>query len=142
MTTAKLSAYGTVATLGSTTLNSLANNTLVAAGTTYDNSTDLYPLCSLELKLNTQTARSAGATVSVYMSHDAVGSSTQDLTVESQLVAVFPLDAAVTARTHTVHNIPLPPSAVCNFAVLNSTGQAFNASGNTLKLVPYTMTIA
>lgn len=142
MTTAKLSAYGSSTTLATTALNSLANVTL-AAVTAYDNSSNLYPLCSLELHLATQGgARSAGATVSVYMAHDAVGSSTQDVVVESPVVAVFPLDAATTARSHTIHNIPLPPSGVITMAVYNGTGQAFAASGNTLKIVPYTMTIA
>lgn len=141
MTTAKLSGYGTPTTLGSTALNSLADGSL-AATTSYDNSTNLFPLCSLELHVGVQTARSAGAKVLVYMSHDAVGSSMQDNLVESQIVAVFPLDAAVTARTHTVHNIPLPPSAAIIFTVGNNTGQAFAATLNTLKIVPYTMTIA
>ena len=84
-----------------------------------------------------RTARSAGAYVTLYYSQDLVGSSTQDLTVESQIFATQYFDAATTARTHSQSGIWLPPSASIKFALYNGTGQALNASGSTVKIIPW-----
>ena len=51
----------------------------------------------------------------------------------AELVAVFPLDAATTARQATRRDVPIPPGLFKYFAV-NSTGQAFASSGNLLEI--------
>lgn len=138
-----LSAYGSSTTVLSTELNSLGNGSLSAAGSAYDNSSNLYVMCAVELNLIVQlSARSAGATVTLFMSSSATGTA-QDLTVESPLATVFALDAATTARVHTLHaDIWLTPSSSIKFALLNSTGQTMGALLNTVKVTPYTMTVA
>ena len=142
MATVKLSAYGSTTSVLATELNSLANGSLSSASSAYDNSSNLYPLCAVEVVIATQgSARSAGATVTVFMSSSATGT-TQDNTVESPIAMTFALDAATTARTHTFHNVPLTPSSSSKFTLLNSTGQALAASANTVKVVPYTDTVA
>jgi hypothetical protein len=129
---------GSATTVLSTELNSLANNTLSSASSAYDNSSGLYIFFGVELTVAAQgSARSAGAAIIIYYSQDLVGSSSQDLTVESPILTMFPLDAATTARKHSQSGLWLPPSAALKFAAYNTTGQALAASGNVVKLVPW-----
>lgn len=121
-------------------LNSLADSTsdttgFSAVGVEIANETDLYQYLDLQLVLATQgLARASGAFVAVYINYAADGTTYDDTSNKafSQVAAIFPLDAATTARTLTlggVHILPL------NFKllVLNDTGQALAATGNTLK---------
>ena len=125
-----------------TELNALANATASAASAAIDNSTgrDLY--MDLELNLAVQgSARSSGAIVSVYMVASLDGGSTYaDVnTGVAELVAVFPLDAAVTARVAVRRRIPLSPG-LFKLVALNGTGQAFAATGSTLRYRTFTVT--
>lgn len=124
----------TATTALSTGLNSLANNTNSAASTTIDNTTNLDLFLDAELVLAAQgSARSTGATVSLYMVTALDGTNFDDANeVTAELVAVYPLDAATTARRRTVRDIPIPPASFQLF-LRNSTGQAFAASGNTIR---------
>lgn len=136
--TGQLSPYGTKTDVLTTELNSLANGSASAASAAYDNSTTRYPWVDMILSLAVQgSARSAGATVSVFMTPrtDGTNYDTANATT-AELVAVFPLDAATTARVRTVRRISLPPENVKFFA-LNSTGQAFAASANAVSVRPY-----
>ena len=136
--TAKLGAYGTKTDVLTTELNSLASAGVSSAGTAYDNSTTLYPQCDVRLTVATQgTARSTGATVAVYMTTRLDGSAFDDASASTaELVAVFPLDAATTARVATRRGVSLPPEQVKFFAT-NNTGQAFAASGTSVSVRPY-----
>ena len=124
-----------IATVLSTDLNSLGNGSTSAATAALDNTTNLDLLADLTLTVATQgSARSAGAIVSVYMVQALDGTNYDDVQVScSELVAVFSLDAATTARQISRRDIPVPPGLFKLFLV-NSTGQAFAASGNLLEI--------
>ena len=128
-------AYSQSATTAlSTELNSLANNANTAASSEIDNGTALDLYADIELTLAAQgSARSAGATISVYMTHALDGTNYDDVhETTAELCAVFPLDAATTARRRTVRDVPISPGKFKFFA-RNSTGQALAASGSTVK---------
>jgi len=117
----------------STDLNTLANNTASAVSAAQDNGTNLDLVTDFELVLGTQTARSAGATVALYISYSLDGINYMDAVIDTDNpVAVFPLDAATTARRVGVRGVDLTPG-LWKAWLVNRTGQAFNATGNTLR---------
>ena len=124
----------------STDLNSLADSTsdttgFSVVGAEIANETNLYQYIDLELVLAAQgVARAAGAFVAVYINYAADGTTYGDTSNKafSELLAVFPLDAATTARRITKVNLPIPPIDF-KLLVLNDTGQALAATLNTLK---------
>ena len=123
-----------------TELNTLADSTsdttgFSAVGAEIANETDLYQYIDLQLVVATQgAARSAGAFVAVYINYAADGSTYDDTSNKafSELLTVFQLDAATTARTLTKVNLPIPPIDF-KLLVMQDTGQAFAATLNTLK---------
>lgn len=143
MAETNLGAYTQAATSALTTeLNSLANGSASAASAAIDNTSNLDLFMDLELNLAVQgSARSAGAIVSVYMVASLDGGSTYaDVnTGVAELVAVFPLDAATTARVAVRRGVALSPG-LHKLVVLNGTGQAFAASGSTLRYRTYSIT--
>lgn len=125
----------------STDLNSLANSTsdttgFSASGAEIDNLTDLYLYINLELVIAAQgSARASGAAVEVWMERKLDGSTYGDranAAFVQDLLGVFQLDAATTARRLTLVNLPIPPVPFKLYG-RNTTGQAFASSGNTLK---------
>lgn len=128
-------AYTQSATSALTTeLDGLTNGSTSSASSAIDNTTNLDLFMDLELNLGAAgSSRSSGATVSVYMTASLDASNYPDAnSTTAELVAVFPLDAATTARRLVRRDIPIAPGLFKLFAV-NNTGQALNASGNTLK---------
>ena len=132
-----------------TELNTLADSTsdttgFSAAGAEISNGTGLKRYIALELVLAAQgAARTAGGFVAVYINYSADGTNYDDTSNKafSELLTVFPLDAATTGRRLTRVNIPIPPVDF-KLLVLNDTGQAFAASGNTLQYRTYNETVA
>lgn len=128
----------------STELNSLANggNKLGAA---FDTTQALN--IAVELSVAAQgSARSAGATVYVYLLKSLDAGSNYDYGSDSLdpsascLLTQFSLDAATTARVLTAI-VPLPGDlAYAKLLLKNSTGQAFAASGTTLKYCVFGIT--
>jgi|CXWK01.1.fsa_nt_gi hypothetical protein len=135
MATTKHKAYSAaIASAHTTSLNSLANSGNSAASSAIDNTTALDMFHDLTLTVATQgSARSAGATVGVYlvMALDGTNYDAENETT-AELVAVFHLDAATTARQLTRRDVPIPPG-LFKYFVRNQTGQAFAASGNILE---------
>lgn len=135
MAATKHKAYtASIASALTTELNSLGNGSTSSASAAIDNTSNLDLFHDLTLTVATQgSARSAGAVVSVYLVPALDGTNYDDVSASTaELVAVFPLDAATTARQSTRRDVPVPPGLFKYFAV-NSTGQAFAASGNLLE---------
>lgn len=143
MASVTLKAYGTIASALTTELNALADSTNTVAGPAYDNSSLLDLYCDIELVLALQgSARSAGATVDVFMVTRVDGTNYGDINHQTaELVASFPLDAATTARRAVARDVPLPPERV-EFFARNRTGQALAATLNTVKIRPHSLTVA
>ena len=144
MATTTHKAYTAAAATSLTTeLNSLANGSATAASTAIDNTSALDLFMDVELVVATQgSARSAGATISVYQANSLDGTNYDDAsTSTAELIAVFPLDAATTARRRTVRDVPCGPNKFKLFA-LNSTGQALASSGNTVSVRFHSITTA
>ena len=135
MATTKSKAYtAAIASVLTTDLNSLANAATSAATAALDNTTNLDLFADLTFTIATQgSARSSGANVAVYITQALDGTNYDDVHAgTAELVAVFSLDAAVTARQSTRRDVPIPPGLYKYFLV-NNTGQAFAASGNILE---------
>lgn len=136
MATTKHKAYtGAIASVLTTELNSLASGSASSASSALDNSSALDLFADLTLTVAAQgSARSAGANVSVYMTQALDGTNYDDtLAATAEVVAVFSLDAATTARQASRRDVPVPPGLFKLFAV-NNTGQALAASGNILEI--------
>lgn len=127
-----------------TELNSLADSTsdttgFSAVSVEISNETDLFQYIELEVVIAAQgAARASGAFVAVYINYSADGTTYDDTSNKAfaEVLTVFGLDAATTARRLTRVNVPIPPTDF-KLLVLNDTGQAFAASGNTLKFRRY-----
>lgn len=145
MSTLKWDTVESIQTYLTTGLNSLANSTsdttgFSAVGAEVDNETDKYEYIEFELNLAAQgSARSTGARVEIWVSKKVDGSNYSDDTNAAfvhQFLCAFQLDAATTARRQIIDNIPIAPSHQ-KYQVRNVTGQAFAASGSTLKYRRY-----
>jgi len=133
MSSTKRTAYGPIATALSTDLNALANNATSAASATIDNSGVLDLYADFELVLGTQTARTAGCVVSLYIAPSLDGTNFADVSAASaELLGTFPLATGTAAQRVPVRNCDIPPGLFRVF-VVNSSTQAFAATGNTLR---------
>ncbi len=131
-----------IASILTTELNSLGNNTMCSASADYDNSTNLNIYADIELVL-ASLSPSAGAYVAVYIleapdNSNYPAQSDADLRLTTtQLLCIIPIGTtASTAQRVTVRNLVLPPSHF-KLKLDNQTGVSLNASGNTLKLLAY-----
>ena len=126
-----------------TELNSLGDDSR-AVSTEQDNSTDLYLFDDVEWKNGTfGGAPDAGAVMELYcVGQELDGTGWEDGEDGSNdppaanLVGVFNIRAVTAAQTHIIRQVPIPPSKF-KYVIINRTGQALNASGNTLRRVPY-----
>lgn len=134
-----------ITSLLTTELNSLANGSTCALGTEYDNATNLYLYGLFELNVTFGSAPTAGNTVDLYIVPAPDGTNYDDGSASvtppiTNYAGGFPLRAVTTAQKIAIGGplslIWLPP---LKFKVLvkNGSGQAFPASGSTVKLVPY-----
>lgn len=135
----KYTAESTIATALSTELNSLANAGISSASPALSNDgtgeRDFFG--NFEIYIAAQgTNRSAGASISLYVIPEVddtnYGSSVGECLDNYFAGSVAVDDAALAARYIILEGVKLPPS---DFKVVlkNDTGQAFAASGNTVK---------
>ena len=143
MTTIKWNAPNAHEHIFTTELNSIANGAGQISSALSNNAAgelDMY--LNADLYLSTQTARSAGATVSLYILPAVDGNysygSASLLPPAQNLAGVWCFDAAVTARHSVISGILLPP---CDFYIVvwNNTGQAFAATLNTMTIERYSV---
>lgn len=137
---------GSVATLMSTELNSLATNTAAVASSAFNNvqgggGGDGYTLCDLELVVTFGTSPAASTGISVWFLGQPDGTDYEDgsssVTPARLPDAVFPVRAVTTAQ-RIVRRIAIPPGTWKALALNDGTGQALAATGNTLKIRPAT----
>jgi hypothetical protein len=140
-----LSAVG-LTTVLSTGLNSLGNATMSAASSTYDNGTNLDLYVDIEVLL-ASLSPTAGAYVAIYVWEAIDGTnfpaqSDADLRLTTtQLLCAIPIGTtAATAQRVAARNILLPPGKI-QFKLDNQTGVSLNASGNTVKILPYLLNL-
>lgn len=137
-----------ITSLATTELNSLAN-AAGALGVEYDNATNDYPFGMFELTVTFAVAPTAGKTVDLYIvpATDGTNYSTNvtgasGYAQSTSYVGSFPLQAVTTLQRLNLGGIGargtlyLPPVKFKAY-LLNSSGQAFPASGSTLKMVAY-----
>lgn len=136
---------GSQTTLLSTELNSLANNG-TAIGSAWDNTQgqagDGYTMCCVELLLGTfSVAPTANTGISLWLLGSQDGTNYEDgdgsITPARLPDAVFPL-RAVTAAQRIIRRVWLPWGLLKPLIKNDGTGQALNASGNTVKIRPVT----
>lgn len=127
-------------TILTTQLNALANNTITAEGTAFDNSTNLDFYGWLELAVTFGSAPTDSVpTVDVYFSKSIDGTNYESAPVtggvdcSDQWVCSFPVRKVTTAQKKIIGPILLPPGK-WKASIDNQTGVAFPASGSTLSL--------
>lgn len=120
-----------------TELNSLANNTLSALGSIYDNATNKNRFVDVELVLASLTP-TAGGYIALYAALAVDGSNYGDAKREmmQHLVGIFNLDTAAASKRSSLRNVMLPPTLV-KFYLDNQAGVALAASGSTIKVISY-----
>jgi hypothetical protein len=138
----KWNAPSAVATILTTELNALANNTMTAASTAVANQTNLDLLVDVEVVL-ASLSPAAGAYVAIYVLEAVDGSnyptpSDADLRLMStSLLVVIPLGvAAATAQRVVARNVVIPPGTF-KVKLDNQAGVALGATLNTVKFLPY-----
>lgn len=138
------------ATVASTHLNNLANNAKTVDAPEFDNSLVLATHAMLELAVTFGSAPTDASVIDVYAAVAPDGSNYTNLNGASpvnpaagQLVSMYLGSFTVTNSTNAqiCHcRVPLFPYKT-KFFFFNRTGQAFPASGSTVKIYPYTTQI-
>lgn len=136
-----------ISTILSTGLASLADGGNALSTGTVDNLTNLDRYMALEFYLAEQSsARASDAHVAVYLlptvdgTNYSYGSNSVDPSPANWLCSLA-FDASTAARYVGVSELPIPPFEF-KLLVMNETGNAFAASGNTLKYRTYEETVA
>lgn len=132
----------TVASRGnvlSTELNSLANAAFTAAGTAYDNTSNLDEWFWFEFVGGGSITPTAGAYIAIYAvnSLDATNyddaPSANDVGFHALMATIALQTTAHTVRALTLTPVQLPPTKI-KFVVKNGSGVTLTATGNVLKL--------
>ena len=137
-------ALGSITTVGSTALNSLANNTNVSL-TVFDNTQgqtgDGYTLADIELTVTFGTNPTANTGFSLWLLASADGTNyeagSSSVTPARLPDVVFPVIVTTSAQTIT-RRVSLPWGKMTPLLRNDGTGQTIAASGNTLKIRPAT----
>jgi hypothetical protein len=128
---------GSIATLISTGLNSLANNSLVA-GSAYSGSGN-YLMAEIELVVTFGTSPTANTGASIWFLRSIDGTNTEDgsssVTPSRAPDLVIPFEVTTSAQ-RIIRRCIIPPGTFTPLLKNDGSGQAFAASGNTLKILP------
>ena len=148
MSSEKLEA-GTLTTMASTELNSLANNAAALGSVVFDNAADLWPFAQFELTVTFGSAPTANYTIDLYLIPSIDGTNYDDAVTGANGTApatsyagAFPLRAITTIQRVPLGiggqagRIELPPSKFKILAV-NKSGAAMPSSGSLIKMQPY-----
>src|SRR6266496_1461181 len=125
-----------------TELNALAATTGKAISAAIDNSTNLDLFDDLELAVTFATAPVAGTIVEVYLLPSIDGGTVYPdggTAIDAQptlYVGGFQVRAVNTAQKLMLRGVALPPG-LFKYLVKNTTGQAFPATGSTLRRNPW-----
>ncbi len=135
-----------ITTVLSTGLNSLGNNTMSAASSTYDNSANLDLYVDIEVVL-ASLSPAAGSYVAIYVWESPDGTnfpaqSDADLRLTAtQLLITIPTGVtASTGQRIVARNVIIPPAKL-QFKLDNQTGVSLGATLNTVKILPYDMNL-
>jgi hypothetical protein len=138
----------TGATIMEAELNSLADDGVALDGADYDNATNQYTEASFLLYISGFAGVPDGGGVELHAIYKVDGTHYGDredgdvagtaasLIGANSLLGIFNVRAADEDQYLQLMGVPLKPFA-CRFALKNTTGQAFDASGNTLSIYPY-----
>lgn len=132
--------YETINSVMTTELNSLANNARAisaAEGSDATTAADLFG--DFELVVTFGVAPTLDTTVDLYLVRSADGTNYEDgdasvRPAAEAFVGSFQLRAVTTAQRMIIRDVPMPPGLWKAVILNNGTGQAFAASGNTLKV--------
>jgi hypothetical protein len=131
---------GTTSTLMSAELNSLANNSLVI-GNPYNNITEGYPFCDVELLVTFNVAPAANTAICLWFISSLDGSTYEDgsntVTPTALPSAVFSLRPVIISQRIN-RRIWLPWGTFKPLIKNDGTGQALANSGNLLTIRPVT----
>jgi hypothetical protein len=129
-----------------TALNSLANNA-AALSAAIDNDADLDVYADIELVVTYGTNPTDQSLVECYVVRTIDGTNFEDASTtgpilpRASFVGGFSLRAVTTAQRIVIPEVRLPPRDFKIF-VVNKSGQAMAASGNTVKLKTYRLQVA
>jgi len=134
---------GAIVTVLDTQLNSLADAARSVASAAQDNTlaAQLMFWADFELFVDLALAPTENKVVELYLLTEIDGTNYADGsdTVQPRYTSAagsFPMDAVATAQRVVLRGVPLPPTK-WKALVKNSSGQAFAATLNTLKYLPY-----
>jgi hypothetical protein len=133
-------AYGTIVTVLSTQLNSLANNAASAASASQGSDTGSAELwADFELVLASFTP-GTNPVVELYLLRSVDGTNFEDAggPPPDAYVGAFTITTGTGAKRAVLRDIWLPPG-LWRAVVVNRTGAAFAASGNTLRMRPHSL---
>lgn len=141
----KLEVGTAIATIASTELNSLAN-AAAALGAEVDNATTALNIWAMfELNVTFGVAPTDRSVVELYLIPAPDGTNYDDSVAgasgrapSNSFVGAFELRNVTTAQKIPIWDVKLPPTKLKPF-LINRSGQAFPASGSTLKYIGYRM---
>lgn len=142
MTILKQLKYETIATVMSTELNSLANNARAISAAQGGDAADANLLADFELAVDFVSAPTLDTTIDLYLVRSADGASYEDGDASSRpspdaYIRPFQVLGTTAAQRMILRDVPLPPGLWKAVIHNNGTGQAFPASGSTLKMRPH-----
>lgn len=138
MTTFRWSAYGTLQTYLSTDLNSLANDGTYL-GAEIDNTTNRHKYMRLMINLAAVDLSSeTSPAVRIRFIESIDGGTTYEDDDDTAWAITLPLEKGTGSQAHYRAGVIEIPPGHFKLMVVNETGAAFAATGNTLKYVTYT----